>query len=179
MKKSIKFWIAALSLLAMTTATFISTSKVEAWTNKLTLTISAFNNWVNTCTWSDYTYNLTASTTSQTVTDKHDITCKLWETTSKNITLQLSWDLKWASTNVVIPSSGIKLTNTGANRTSTPSDLGTWKAVSNATFSTAQTLYSKNQNKIWTTTWTNVQIGITVPGWTPQDTYNWTIVLTY
>ena len=79
----------------------------------------------------------------------------------------------------VIPWANVKLSN--PEWTSTPTWLknGT-TAFSGQTFMWWwKTLFNKVENMIWEAQGSGVQIEITVPAWTPDGTYQWTIILDF
>ena len=51
--------------------------------------------------------------------------------------------------------------------------INAWSALT-----ATQTLFQKTANLIWVASWV-VEVQLTVPGWTPDGTYNWVLVLTY
>lgn len=174
--KWLKLWIAVLAILWMIWGSLYMYNTAEAASNNtITLTIGAFNGWNNTCTWANYSFSATASPTEQTKTDSHIINCAFWKTGSSTVTLQMSWNMSWPQP---IQASNIKVKNTQA-RTATPSDLGSSALTSYAALSSAQTLFTKAANKVWTWAGSAVEIQITIPAWAPNGTYNWTLVLTY
>lgn len=179
MKKWLKLWITALAILWMMWWIITTVNNVEAATknNSLTLTIWPFNGWVNTCTWSDYSFTATASTSDQNVHQSKSFSCAFWATASSTVTLQMSWNMTWP---VTISSGSVKLKNT--EWTATPSALkSTTNAISTFTAfnTTPAVLFSKAANKIWTWAWSAIDIQVTIPAWAPNGTYNWTIVLSY
>jgi len=180
MKKWLKIWMLTMAFLATMTAV-VSTGKVQAdqdASKVVQVTITEYNGWNNNCTLEDYIFSFDASTQSQNQTTGHDIVCKFWNATGVAVTLQLQGDL----TNLdgaIISSGNVKVTNGTWN--DNPSDLGEETSVSGLAINGEywQTLFNKTGNTIWDATWVNVEITVTVPGWTPNGTYEGTLVLTF
>ena len=177
MKKWLKFWIAVVAALWVLATSIIATNDVKAGnTNNITVSIWSFNGWINTCTWSDYAFSFNASPSEQSNTVSNQVTCALWSTANKSITIKLSWDVKtWSLT---IPSAGITLAS-NTWWTQTPSWLITPSTTLNGSLSTAQTLFTKAANKIWTATGTTVWIKVVIPAWQPNGTYKWILFLDF
>lgn len=179
MKKWLKLWITALAILWMMWWIITTVNNVEAATknNSLTLTIWAFNGWVNTCTWSDYSFSATASTTEQTKNQSKPFSCAFWNSAAASVTLQMSWNMTWPMT---ITWGNIKLKNTEWSATPTTIKNGNTAISTYTAFdSTPAVLFKKKADTIWTWAWTAVDIQLTIPAWAPNGTYNWTIVLSY
>lgn len=175
----------AMAFLATMTAV-VSTGKVSAdpttdTSNIVRVSIDAYNGWVNSCSWSDYIFDLNASTQQQVVSiNTWIVTCIFWNSTWKAVTLQLAGDLTHQSLEGVnIPKENIKLTN--GTWTVDPSWLGSAGPSWKDTFYNEwwKTLFTKNANMIWDASGTNLSIEVTVPAWQPNGTYEWTLVLTF
>ena len=182
MKKGLKLWMLAVAFLATMTAV-ISTGKVEAEdnvNNEVTVEISSYNGGLNNCTWDNYFFSFSGTSSVQTGTTGGTIKCAFWSHSSWTVTLQLSWDLT-NSDKITIPSSNVKIKNW--TWTSAPETLGDGTSMSEfVNFGKTDaivTLYNKNDNKIWDATWTNIEIQVVVPEWQPDGTYTWTLVLTF
>ena len=149
------------------------------WNSKIIVSIAALNSWNNTCTWENYIFPaISASPTVQTMSLSKKFQCVFWKAIQSSVTLLLSWDLTDENGNV-ISWENVRLKN--PEWTSQPTVLKNGNTAFN--FKTfmwlGATLFNKVWNKIWTAEWSGVEIEITVPWWTPDGTYNWTLVLTY
>lgn len=181
MKNWLKIWVVALAICA-TAATLVSTWNVKADNrdNKVEVVIGQYNSGQNTCTWTDYLFNFTASTEQQSGTQVWTISCKFWNSSWQAVTLALDWDLELSTDNTVtIPSSNVSLTN--GSWTSTPSSIA-WTdpaAVSETEFTSAKTLYNKKDNAIGDAKSEDITIKVIVDAWQPDGTYDGTLVLSY
>ena len=181
MKKWLKIWVVALAMLA-TATTLLSTWKVEAENsnNKVEVIIWQYNSGQNTCTWSDYHYFFTASTQEQHQTITWSVSCKFWKMAQQAVTVTLNGALVLSGdTSVDIPTSNVLLTN--GNWTVNPNSVrGTEPAaLSDATFSSAATLFNKAWNTIGDANTEELAIKVIVPAWQPDGTYNGTLTLSY
>lgn len=181
MKKWLKIWMLTMAFLAAMTVA-VSTWKVNAEqdsTKKVEVSISDYNSGNNNCVLEDYTFSVEAKTEDQTVSTGHTISCIFWDASQKTVTLELSGDLSNWST--IIPATWVKLTN--ATWVSTPDDIiqQQYPHEGGDTFiiGSGASLVTKFANKIGDATWTNVEISVTIPAWTPNGTYEGTLVLTF
>lgn len=188
MKKWLKIWVVALAMFA-TVATLASTGNVRAeeepstssW-NIVKVIIGQYNSGQNTCTWSDYIYNFTASTETQSGTETHRIWCIFWDSSATPVTLQLTWDLLLSGDETqTIPSTNVLLTNGTwyQNPEKVLNTAGGNTTLSDVTFTTQQTLYYKAENAIGDARSNDVSIKVIVDAWQQDGTYNGTLVLTY
>ena len=156
----------------------IGSSSSESGEPQVIVNIAEFNWWQNTCTWSNFIFeNIQADKTSRDYELTWVFECAFWNSQSKTVTLQLSGNLV-ADWDRVISGSNVQMKN--SEWTSSP----VWLKFANTMISTYQaltatkTLFQKTGSMIWIASWV-VSIQITVPAWTPDGTYNWTLVLTY
>ena len=151
----------------------------EGGDSEIVVNIAALNGGQNTCSGEDFIFPaITASPVVQTIKLAKKFQCIFWNAANKAVTLHLSGDLTDWNGNV-IPWANVKLSN--PEWTSTPTWLknGT-TAFSGQTFMWQwKTLFNKVENMIWEAQGSGVQIEITVPAWTPDGTYQWTIILDF
>ena len=151
----------------------------EGGDSEIIVNIAALNGGQNTCSGEDFIFPaITASPVVQTIKLAKKFQCIFWNAANKAVTLHLSGDLTDWNGNV-IPWANVKLSN--PEWTSTPTWLknGT-TAFSGQTFMWWwKTLFNKVENMIWEAQGSGVQIEITVPAWTPDGTYQWTIILDF
>jgi len=141
--------------------------------------IAEFNSWQNTCSGSNFIFD---NISADKVDRDYELTW-LYECAFGNgqsttsVTLQLSGNLV-AWWDKIFSGSNVKMKN--SEWISAPA----WLKFSSSLISTYQTLtatrtlFQKTWNMIWMASWI-VTIQITVPAWTPNGKYNWTLVLTY
>ena len=157
----------------------LGSSSSEGGDSEIVVNIAALNGGQNTCSGEDFIFPaITASPVVQTIKLAKKFQCIFWNAANKAVTLHLSGDLTDWNGNV-IPWANIKLSN--PEWTSTPTWLknGT-TAFSGQTFMWLwKTLFNKVENMIWEAQGSGVQIEITVPAWTPDGTYQWTIILDF
>ena len=147
--------------------------------SEIVVNIAAFNWWKNTCTGENYIFSwIVAGPSLITRALTKTIQCAFWESRATSVTIQLSWDLVDENGNT-ISSWNVKIKNSA--RISTPlwvksSDnvIATYTWLNNTI-----TLFNKAANVIWTAEWSWVDIQLEILWWTPNGTYNWTLVLTY
>ena len=151
----------------------------SGWNSKIMVNISDFNSWQNTCTGSNFLFeNIVAWTSTGTYTRSWVFECAFGNGKSSPIvTLQLSWNLV-ASWDRVISWSNLEMIN--SEWTVTPGWLKFAQTLSETykALTATQELFHKSADLIWVASWV-VTIKLTVPWWTPDGTYNWTLVLTY
>ena len=151
----------------------------EGGDSEIIVNIAEFNWWQNTCTWSNFLFeNIVAWTSTGTYTRSWVFECAFWNGKSSPIvTLQLSWNLV-ASWDRVISWSNLEMIN--SEWTVTPGWLKFAQTLSETykALTATQELFHKSADLIWVASWV-VTIKLTVPWWTPDGTYNWTLVLTY
>ena len=149
------------------------------WDSQIIVNIAEFNGGQNTCTWSNFIFdNIIAWTDTESYTLTWTFECAFWNGSShSSVTLQLSGNLV-ASWDKIISWSNVEMMN--SEWTVAP----TWLKFANTLINTyraltaTQTIFQKSANLIWAATW-EVTIRLTVPWWTPDGIYNWTLVLTY
>ena len=145
----------------------------------IVVNIAAFNSWMNTCSGEDYIFSgITAGTTARSYDLSKTFQCAFWDAGQTTVTLQLSGNLtdqNWNS----ISSSNVKIKNLAWMSTPETLQWPSSEIVEYLPLSEIQTLFNKATYKIWTAEWTWVNIQITVPAWTPDGTYDWTLVLSY
>jgi len=165
MKKWLKLWIVALSLIAM--ATTIYTANVKADDVDQTVSVS-LREWTNECTLDDYAYwTVDASVSDVTLTwITHTLSCTLLRDGSGTITLQL-FDLSWANQTQVIPSWNFNAVLSG---TVTVWSLDDEAATSSLNLGTIHDAYAKGEHKVWTMD-RDVTISWKIDAWQPVDTY--------
>ena len=159
-------------------SSFIALRWENTWEPQVIVNIAEFNWWQNTCTWSNYIFeNIQADKTSRDYELTWVFECAFGDSQSKTVTLQLSGNLV-ADGDRVISGSNVQMKN--SEWTSSPvwlkfanTLISTWRALT-----ATQTLFQKTGSMIWIASWV-VSVQITVPAWTPDGTYNWTLVLTY
>ena len=158
-------------------SSFIAVGVENGWEPQVIVNIWQFNWWQNTCTWSNFIFeNIQADKTSRDYELTWVFECAFGDSQSKTVTLQLSGNLVADGDRVI---SGVNVQMKNSEWTSSP----VWLKFAN-TLSAYQaliatkTLFQKTGSMIWIASWV-VSIQITVPAWTPDGTYNWTLVLTY
>lgn len=151
----------------------------SGWNSEIIVNIWQFNNWQNTCTWQDFIFSgIFASPTTITRNLVKTFQCAFGEMWQKAVTLQLQWDLTDWSGNV-ISSWNVKIKNSAW--VWTPAWVK-WTAVSTDEYTWLNktiTLFNKAENIIWIAEWTWIDIQIEIPWWTPDGTYNGTLILSY
>ena len=160
-------------------SSFIALWVENWWDSKVIVNIAEFNEWRNTCTWDNYVFNnIVAWPTTVTWNLVKTFQCAFWEAGGKAVTIQLSWDLEDWNGNT-ISSWNVKIKN--STWAATPSNVQSWTtAITTYTpLNQIVTLFNKTAWVIWRAEWSWVDIEITVLWWTPDGTYNWTLVLTY
>ena len=160
-------------------SSFIALWVEDWWEPQVVVNIADFNEWRNTCTWDNYVFNnIVAWPTTVTWNLVKTFQCAFWEAGGKAVTIQLSWDLEDWNGNT-ISSWNVKIKN--SVWTATPSNVQSWTtAITTYTpLNQIVTLFNKTAWVIWRAEWSWVDIEITVLWWTPDGTYNWTLVLTY
>ena len=154
-------------------------SSSEGGDSEIIVNIAEFNWWQNTCSGSNYIFeNIVAWTNTGTHTLSWVFQCAFGNgRSSSTVTLQLSGNLVADGDRVI---SGSNLMMKNSEWTVSPvwlkfadTLISTWKALT-----ATQTLFQKTANLIWVASWV-VEVQLTVPGWTPDGTYNWVLVLTY
>lgn len=172
MKKSLKLWLLATGIVAM--SLLCNGLTTNAATNTATLKI---NTWANTCTWADYdfgAYNVSATATELTE-QVHELTCHLLANAAKTVQLQIGATLTSEESNTIPGSSFTVATNIWTTNGTLEADT----AESAAAFTTARTVYDKWANKIWDLTITQVTIDGTIPAGTPSWVYTWDLNVTF
>ena len=158
---------------------YLSFPSSEGGEPQVIVNIAEFNWWQNTCSGSNYIFeNIVAWTSTGTHTLSWVFQCAFWNGRSSSIvTLQLSGNLVADGDRVI---SGSNLMMKNSEWTVSPvwlkfadTLISTWRALT-----ATQTLFQKTANLIWVASWV-VEVQLTVPWWTPDGTYNWTLVLTY
>ena len=157
---------------------YLSFPSSEGGEPQVIVNIAEFNWWQNTCTGSNYIFE---NIQADKVDNDYELTwvfeCAFWNSQSKTVTLQLSGNLV-ADGDRVISGANVQMKN--SEWTSSP----VWLKFANTILNTYQaltatkTLFQKTGSMIWIASWV-VSVQITVPAWTPDGTYNWTLVLTY
>ena len=155
----------------------LGSSSSEGGEPQVIVNIAEFNWWQNTCTWSNFIFeNIQADKTSRDYELTWVFECAFWDSQSKTVTLQLSGNLV-ADGDRIISGSNVQMKN--SEWTSSP----VWLKFANTlnayqALTATKILFQKTGSMIWRASWV-VSIQITVPAWTPDGTYNWTLVLTY
>ena len=157
----------------------LGSSSSEGGEPQVIVNIADFNSWQNTCSGSNFLFeNIVAWTSTGTYTRSWVFECAFGNGKSNpTVTLQLSWNLV-ASWDRVISWSNLEMKNTEWSVTPwwlkfAQTLIDTWHALTET-----QILFKKSTDLIWVASWV-VTIQLTVPWWTPDGTYNWTLVLTY
>lgn len=166
MKKWLKLWIVALSLVMLWSCIY----KVNADTTSTVKVEILEGN--ETCTWSgDYDlWSFTASAEAQAMnSDDADLTCELYKNNQKYVKISITNLTAWSLT---INKSNLKVSSTAPTVNGTLS-AGTAIAA-NTVFSEAKTRYQKAVNTVGTATWP-VTLWGTIPAWQPVWVYTGTI----
>lgn len=175
MKKWLKLWIAALSLLWVFAISVSWTNKAEA-AKKITVTLS-WSTISDSCQdIADYTFTWQASLTEQTLAEKsNNLTCTFAKTWAQSVTIQTTW-LAWPMN---VPAANILLTTSSTCSSVTWSIASsTCKAFSAVGLDAAKTVMSKAQNTIGTAVHA-IKIKVKMPAWAPEWEYNWTLTVTW
>lgn len=132
------------------------------------------NDWSSTCTWVDFdfwTKNVSASDQSYEIS--WTVNCSLLKGTWQSVKYTLT-ALTWSTTNTTIANSKVQLKNLWVTPTGTLNN--TALQTSYAALSGVLTIYSKTNTQVWTM-YDDLMLKITIPWWTPPDTYVWKLTL--
>lgn len=173
MKKWLKLWIMALSVIWMFAIIFMSSNNTEAAQATIKLTLSSW--WTSSCTlaWTaEFSWTASASQQNATsVTNTIVANCSLYRTWAEYVKITTS-NLTWSTTSQTIARTQFKLKNTCSNAAWVSGTCGVETETAVPT-NGLQTIYSKTANKIWTIRLSETY-SLVIPAWQVQDTYNGT-----
>jgi hypothetical protein len=175
MKKWIKLWAIALSILALA-GTIVSVN-AQTNTEDYTAEVCLFNSG-NVCTLGDYDFWDYAVSSSEIDLNavSHNLNCELYTNDAWNVTLELT-DLTWA--NGTIARTQFSLAAPMSTSSYYTWSLSVWSDVSVASFATTQTMYAKTLNEIWEIIDASVTLDGVIPAWQAAGTYQGTLHLLY